>query len=166
MHYLTEYSEIIWGPIYYQPEPFEKPALFNIETGELFIVRNGVTCQSKEGTVGDETMNCWYYINDIYGDPFQIVQNYTNVKTIAMPGFIPSDDTIALSDSSSNSIALQNSTTAINTRQLSELKAYQFDCILSQIFVSNAVFLPSVTVFSCQTIAHNIIVLSKDWESI
>ena len=50
---------VIFGPKTYLPSPFDKVETFNQSTKVMTILRSSVSCESKEGTVADETIQCW-----------------------------------------------------------------------------------------------------------
>ena len=50
---------VIFGPKTYLPSPFDKVEKFNDSTKLMTILRSSVYCESKEGTVADETIQCW-----------------------------------------------------------------------------------------------------------
>ena len=50
---------VIFGPKTYIPSPFPKVEKFNASTRVMTILRGSVSCESKEGTVADETIQCW-----------------------------------------------------------------------------------------------------------
>ena len=96
-----DFNLVILGPLKLQPKPFpgefDPHAKFPFlsfctantiiacptdmatldSSGQLSIVKDGLTCQSKGGTLGNEDIDCWHVINGI-----SLIKSFKGVKTI------------------------------------------------------------------------------------
>ena len=54
-----DFNVVLFGPKKYIPSPFPKVERFNDSTKVMSVLLSSVNCESKDGTVADETIQCW-----------------------------------------------------------------------------------------------------------
>ena len=81
-----DFNLVILGPLKYTPQPFDPVARVDENTGTLAVLLDDgmdVICESKEGTVSDERIQCWE--NDP-GKKNPVIMTFLNVKSLNVPG--------------------------------------------------------------------------------
>ena len=76
-----KFDLVILGPIKYTPDPFDPVAELDLSSGILYILESDVTCESKGGSMGQETIQCW----ETNSGNNPVIKTFENVKFISSP---------------------------------------------------------------------------------